>query len=164
MHSYGDAAKEFLYRDLDPNDHPLFRKIQGPGADLGHLFEHGASSRHAHAPATLETLGAHMGGSGGQTPFISTTDNLAHALSRDRGFHDGVVLDIRDPGGHAIDADATFKHREGERFISHGEGEKPYLRHIPPGHIRGGWQLVEDRPRWFDNPNFDHSILGRSAS
>lgn len=160
VHSY-PGAKDFLYRDLDPAQHPLFRKIQGVDHhDLHHVFEHGLASRHADAPADLGTLGAHMGNSGNPSPFISTTDNLGHALSRDGGFHDGVVLDIRDPGGHVIDADATFKHREGEQFISHGEGEKPYVGHVPAHHIRGGWSIVEGKPRWFGNPHFDHSILG----
>lgn len=160
--SYAHNDPAFLYRDLGP-DHPLFRKMQGMDHhDLQQVFQDGLSARHPHAPATLENLGAHMGAAGSPTPFISTTDNLGHALSRDGGFRDGVVLDIRDPGGHAIDADATFKAREGDRFISHGEGEKPYVGHVPPHHIRGGWAMVEGKPRWFANPHFDHSLLGAS--
>lgn len=157
----GNASEELLYRNMDPNEAPLYRKMDG---SLHDIFSNGVSSRHPDAPADLGTLGAHMGNTGNPTPFISTSDSLGHVLSRDGGFHDGVVLDIRDPGGHAVDADATFKQVDGDRFMSHGEGEKAYLRQIPPEHIKGGWENVNGHPRWFDNPHFDHRILERSST
>lgn len=127
--------------------------------DLPRLFEEGVHARHPDVAPTLDRLGAHMGAAGTPSPFISTTNELGHALARDGGFHDGVVLDIRDPGGHAIDADASFKVREQERFMSHGEGEKVYIGQIPPEHIHGAWAVVDGQHRWFPNPHFDHNIL-----
>lgn len=148
--------QRFIYEALDPANDPLYRKIEAKNLDGGieEMFSGGISARHPDAPADLGHLGAHIAGSANQTPFISTTTELGHALSRDGGLREGdVILDIR--AREAIHGDATFKAIEGDRFMSHGEGERLAMREIPGHQIRGAWTVINGQPRWVPNEHFD---------
>ncbi|MCA1278265.1 putative T7SS-secreted protein [Saccharopolyspora sp. 7B] len=146
VNSYKELPKEFIYRT---SAEPVYRKIEG--VSLERVFSDGIHARQPDAAVNIHSLGAHVGEGGMPSPYVSTTTELGHALARDGGIGDGVVLDIRSPTP-AVDVDATFKVLDGDRFVSHGEGEKIYINGVPREHIRGGWTKVDGVPRWFNNP------------
>ncbi|MFR9727827.1 putative T7SS-secreted protein [Saccharopolyspora sp. MS10] len=141
-----ERPTEFLYRT---GDEPLYRKVQE--SDLNRLFEEGIEARHPDSEVSIHSLGAHVGGAGMPSPYVSTTSELGHALARDGGIGDDVVLEIR-PSKPVVDVDATFKMIDGDGFVSHGEGEKIMINGVPREDILGGWKKVDGVPRWFNNP------------
>ncbi|GAA4860385.1 hypothetical protein GCM10025787_51440 [Saccharopolyspora rosea] len=155
----------FVYEKLDPDKDALFRKVEAkdlPPGGIDGLFKDGVSARHPDAAADLPHLGAHVAGAAGETPFISTTNSLGHALARDGGLAEGdVILDIR--AREAIHGDATFRLQEGDTFMSHGEGERLFIREIPTHQVRGAWTVVNGRPSWIPNPHFDLNRIHRGT-